>query len=347
MADRDPIIDETPPFWWRGAGWQAWALSPASLLYGWLAARRLRGRGRLSFELPVIRLASLAIGSAGCTEAAIALAAAARRLGMRPGIAASGPSGAYASPHMVARDGDLPKHVGDEALLLARAAPTALCADRVAAARALAAEGVDLVIVANGEAAERLRADFTLAVIEASRGVGNGYVTPAGPVRAPLVDQLRHASALLKIGRGDAADRVVRMAARAGRPLHEAAIRPRRGTDLSGRRWLAFAGVADPAQFFDMVRAARGEIEIARTFAGGHIYAEDELHDLAEAAEAGGLSVVTTTRDAERLHHGSEAARALRRQAVALETELAFEFRQVPEAIVAEAVETFRLRQFR
>ncbi|OJU37999.1 MAG: hypothetical protein BGN94_10005 [Rhizobiales bacterium 68-8] len=346
MAELDPIIGETPPFWWRRPGWQAWLLAPAALVYGRLAARRLHRRGTLAFELPVIRVASLAVGARGDTEVAIALATAARRLGMRPGIAATGPAGAFAAPHMVDRHHDVARHTGDEALQLARAAPTALCGDLVAAARALAADGVDLVIALDGDGAARLRPDYTLAVVDTERGLGNGHLVPAGPVRAPLVDQLRQASALLTLGRGDAADRVVRIAARAARPLLQAALRPRAGIDLGGRRWLAFAGVADCEQFFDMVRQAGGDIAAARSYREGHLYADDELGDLAALADAQDLSVVTSTRDAERLHHGTEAAAALRRRAVALETEMVFDVADVPDTVIRDAIETFRARRF-
>ena len=346
MEELHPIIGETPPFWWRRPGWQAWLLAPAGFAYGRLAARRLHRRGTLAFELPVIRVASLAVGARGDTEVAIALALAARRLGIRPGIAATGPAGAFAAPHMVDRHHDVAKHTGDEALQLARAAPTALCGDLVAAARMLAAEGNNLVIVLDGDGASRLRPDYTLAVVDTERGLGNGHLVPAGPVRAPLVDQLRQASALLTLGSGDAADRVVRIAARAARPLLQADLRPRAGTDLGGRRWLAFAGVADCGQFFDMVRRAGGDLAVARAFREGHLYADDEIGDLAALADAQGLSVVTSTRDAERLHHGTEAAAALRRRAVALETELVFEVEAAPDGVVRDAAEIFRARRF-
>lgn len=338
-------MGETPPFWWRRAGWQAWLLAPAAFAYGRIAARRLKRRATVSFELPVIRVASLVVGVRCDTEAAAALAQAARRLGMRPGIAATGPAGAFAAPHLVERGRDLARHVGDEGLHLARAAPTALCTDLAAAARALAAEGANIVIVLDGDGACRLRPDFTLAVVDAERGLGNGHVVPAGPVRAPPVDQLRQASALLTIGDGAAAGPVVRMAARAARPLITAAMRPAPGTELGGRRWLAFAGVADSARFFDAVRQAGGEIAVARSFREGHIYADDELGDLAALAGDGRLGVVTSARDAVRLRHGTEAATALMRGVVTLETELVFEVAGAPDSVIRDAVEAFRARR--
>jgi tetraacyldisaccharide 4'-kinase len=215
------MIEDIPPFWWRKAGWQAWLLWPVSLVVGQIAARRLRSRSKESFDLPVLCVAALAIGAAGRTEVAMALAKAAKRMGHRPGLIVAGGSGA---PHLVDLRHDLAKHVGDEALQLARAAPTMLCSDRVAAARALAADGCDLIVIADGQVGERLLADRTLLVVDAARGVGNGHVVPAGPVRAPLVDQFRQVDAVLKLAGGDGADRIVRLASRAARPVYEAAL---------------------------------------------------------------------------------------------------------------------------
>lgn len=339
------MIEEIPPFWWRKPGWQAWLLWPVSLIAGWIAARPLRVRHREDFDLPVLCVATLAIGASGRTEAAAALAAAAKRIGHRPGLIAAGPSGAFAAPHCVDLHHDIARHVGDEALQLARAAPTMIGGDRIAAARALAADGCDLVIIADGQVSEPLLADRTLVVADAARGVGNGFVVPAGPVRAPLVEQFRHASAVLKLGDGDGADHIVRLAARAARPVYEAVILAASGTDLAGRRLLAFAGTAGTAQFFDMVRAAGGEIEIERSFADGHLYADDELQELSATASAAGLGIVTTSRDAARLSHGTTVAAEFHRQLTVLDTQVAFELAHVPETIVRDTVEEWRRRR--
>jgi len=336
------MIEEIPPFWWRKPGWQAAMLWPASLVVGGLAARRLRSRRRDRFDLPVLCVAALAVGADGRTEVAMALARAAARLGRRPGLVAAGPS---AQPHLVDPHHDLARHVGDEALLLARAAPAVLCADRIAAARALAAEGHDIIIIADGHVGERLAADLTLLVADAERGIGNGYVVPAGPVRAPLVDQFRQVDAVLRLGDGDAADPLVRLAARSARPVHDASTVPAGAAALAGRRLLAFAGTAAPDRFFAMVRAAGGEVEAERAFANGHLYADDELQELAAAAEKAGLGIVTTARDAARLAHGSQAAADLLRSLVVLETEVEFELAHVPETIVREAMENWQRRQ--
>ena len=47
-----------------------------------------------------------------------------------------------------------------------------------------------------------LAKDFTLAVVDGRRGLGNGKVFPAGPLRAPLAAQLKRTDALLLVGDG-------------------------------------------------------------------------------------------------------------------------------------------------
>ena len=42
--------------------------------------------------------------------------------------------------------------------------------------------------------------DFSVLVVDARRGIGNGRVVPAGPLRAPLGVQLDRAQALIVVG---------------------------------------------------------------------------------------------------------------------------------------------------
>ena len=131
---------------------------------------------------------------------------------------------------MVDASHDSARHVGDEPLLLAEHAPVAVTPDRAAGAKLLASRGCDFLIMDDGFQSARIHMDYALLVVDGRRGVGNGHVIPGGPVRAPLVHQMRFAHAVLKIGDGEAADDIVRMASRAGRPVFEAhaEIRDRR-----------------------------------------------------------------------------------------------------------------------
>lgn len=337
------MAGEAPPFWWEKADWRAALLWPASLIYGRLAARRLDRARRETFELPVLCVATFALGATGRTQVAMALARTARAMGRRPGLVVRGAGNA----HRVDAAHDLPRHVGDTALELAQVAPTAIASDRISAARQLAGDGCDIIIVADGQVGEEIATDYCLVVAEARRGIGNGFMPPAGPVRAPLTSQLAFADAVLKLGTGEGADRIVRLASRAGRPVYEAALSPAGETPLAGRRFLAFAGIGDPAQFFEAVEAAGGEIVDKRPYGDGHPYAEDELQSIMAAADAAACEIVTTGKDALRLAHSGGAAEQFRPRLVVLRTETEFELARIPETILADALEAFRKRATR
>ena len=149
--------------------------------------------------------------------------------------------------------------VGDEALLLSQFAPTVVSADRPSGAKLLATLGAEIVIMDDGFQNPSLTKDLTLIVIDAARGIGNGFVFPAGPLRAPLATQIRRADALVVIGEGSGG-KGVRLAARAGRPTLHASSEPARRRGLKRRSYLAFAGIADPEKFYASLTEAGGVI---------------------------------------------------------------------------------------
>jgi tetraacyldisaccharide 4'-kinase len=336
------MASEAPPFWWQKADWRAALLWPAALLWGPVAARRLRAGRKIAFELPVISVATLAIGATGRTLVAAAIARAAQRGGKRPGLLSAGPQGTSSTPHRVDAHHDLVRHVGGEAIELARVATTVICADIAAGARALAAEGCDVIVIADGRMADRLETDRLVVVADARRGLGNGFVVPAGPVRAPLTALLTRADVIVRLGEGDAADGIVRRAARAARPVVEARIvMPQ---DLP-QRAMAFAAVGDNEGFFAALRRAGVDLAECRGFPDGHSYAEDELADLEDAATDLGLPVLTTRRDLERVKQAGLAGKAFARRAMAVEPELACDPVQALDALVRDAVMDWRNRR--
>jgi tetraacyldisaccharide 4'-kinase len=55
-------------------------------------------------------------------------------------------------------------------------------------------------------------------------------------VRAPVIDQVRHADALIVVGEGNGADPMIRLAARAAKPIHLARFQPRNAAQFLGQK---------------------------------------------------------------------------------------------------------------
>jgi tetraacyldisaccharide 4'-kinase len=250
------MTSEAPPFWWENADWRALLLTPFSALYGFAAEQRLKSAKSPKIDLPVICVGNFTIGGGGKTPTVLALAKHALAMGLKPGILTRGYGGSEKGPHLVDETKDSADHVGDEPLLMSFTAPVVVARNRLKGAELLKRHGCDLIIMDDGFQSARLHADCNLLVVDARRGIGNGHVIPAGPLRAPLLAQMRKTDALLVIGKADRAEPVVRAAARAAKPVFGAEIKWDDEATIKGRRFLAFAGLADPDKFFDTLQSS-------------------------------------------------------------------------------------------
>ena len=292
---------KAPGFWWRDGPLPA-LLSPLAALYGWEAARRME-RPAPRASVPVICVGNPTVGGVGKTPLALALARAAIGMGHRPGFLTRGYGGGGGATRIVAEYDDA-RDVGDEPLLLARVAPVAVGADRATGARLLADAGCDLLIMDDGFQSRRLDPDLALLLVDGARGVGNGHVLPAGPLRAPLDAQLARADALVVVetGRGCEGAAEAEAAARErGVEVIGARIAPVDGGAFRGRRVVAASGLGDPDRFVAMLTAGGAEIVARRDFPDHHPFTDADLADLRALAAKHGAGIVTTSKDAARL----------------------------------------------
>jgi len=172
---------------WTRRGAAAWLLWPASMAYGMAARLRrtfLKGRHP---GIPVIVVGNLTVGGSGKTPLVLWIAEFAKQRGWSPAIVSRG-YGARVDTPRAATIASEPAQVGDEPILLARRSgcPVWVGADRGQVIRALRAAHpeVDLLILDDGLQHYRLARDLEIAVVD-SRGFGNGFLLPAGPLREP------------------------------------------------------------------------------------------------------------------------------------------------------------------
>lgn len=299
------------PGFWRGPAptLLAQALRPAAALYGAVAAARMGRRGARA-GVPVVCIGNFTVGGTGKTPTAIAVAALLEEMGERPYFLTRGHGGRLAGPEAI----DLSRHghedVGDEPLLLARAAPTIVSRDRPAGAALAATMGASVVVMDDGFQNPSLEKDLSLVLVDGETGLSNGLCLPAGPLRAPLAAQWPRAGALVVMGEGAAGEALAEEARARGAPVLRARLAPdaeavRR---FAGARVLAFAGIGRPEKFFDTLRACGADIVEGVAFPDHHRFAASEIASLRARAAARGLTLATTEKDAARLTRADDVA---------------------------------------
>jgi tetraacyldisaccharide 4'-kinase len=339
-------LPRAPDFWWRRYAPAGFALAPLGAIYGKVTGR-LMERSGATLEVPIICVGNLVVGGAGKTPTALEVANVCRKLRLNPGFLTRGYGGSEKGPLCVSVGIHSAAQVGDEALLLAQFAPTVISADRPSGAKLLAQLGVDVVVMDDGFQNPSLHKDLALVVVDSERGIGNGFVFPAGPLRAPLAAQIRMADALVVIGTGSGG-RAVRLAARAGRPTLRAISVPERKRGLRRRPYLAFSGIADPVKFHKSLAEAGATIGHVMSFPDHHMFTEADCDVILSEAKARDLVPITTEKDRVRLNGGGESAERLAAATETFPVRVSFEeprrlMTLITDAVAAHA-STYRLR---
>lgn len=263
---------------WSKKGLLSLALSPLSLIY--LAASRLRARRihPVKLPVPVVVVGNIYVGGTGKTPVTIELVKTLRSLGYQPGVISRGYGRKDSAPVIVTADSPA-SIVGDEPLLIVQATgvPAAVARDRASAGRVLLKMHPEINVLVSDDGLQHLQLarDVELAVVGA-RGIGNGWVLPAGPLREPP-SRLDTVDAIILNATTDTiASRTPRFAATS--QLGDAVrLSDNRRIDLDKlaeriaekkATVVAAAGIASPERFFAMLRAH--DIECREMKLGDH-----------------------------------------------------------------------------
>jgi tetraacyldisaccharide 4'-kinase len=289
-------VNREPAFWWRpGTGA---LLTPLAALYGAVAALRMQSSGQ-DAGLPVICLGNLTVGGAGKTPAALAVAQLLLAVHEQPFFLSRGYGGKLAGPVRVNPALHHAADVGDEPLLLARLAPTVVARDRVAGARLAQFAGASVIVMDDGLQNSALAKDLTVLLVDGRRGIGNGHIIPAGPLRAPLGPQLDRVQAIVVVGPPDGIATILDRARLRGIAIFHARFEPDCNViaAIGKRKVLAFAGIGDPEKFFASLRESGIAVAEHVGFPDHHRYTAADAQDLIGRAQAANLTLVSTEKD--------------------------------------------------
>lgn len=250
---------------WAERGAFAWALSPLSLLFMAISRARMRRIKPVEIPVPVVVVGNIYVGGTGKTPITIQLVRELRNAGWTPGVVSRG-YGRKSSGLRLVTQQSLASDVGDEPLLIALSTdcPVAVGSDRVCAAKMLLAQHPEINVIVSDDGLQHvhLARDVELAVVGA-RGLGNGWVLPAGPLREPPSRLDSVDAIILNATQETVTSRTPRFAAtsQVGEAVQLCSGKRRDIDDLSHRiaekeaKCWAAAGIAAPGRFFDMLRA--------------------------------------------------------------------------------------------
>jgi tetraacyldisaccharide 4'-kinase len=271
--------------------------------------------------VPIISVGNLTVGGNGKTPFTLFIAKRLQSRGLRIAIVSRGynrkPGDADAQ--IVADHGELktdPESAGDEPAMMAKSfsGPIAVARRRIHAIELLRSLGpIDAVILDDGFQHVRLKRDVDLVLVSGDRGLGNGWMIPAGPMREPI-GAVRRADAvvMMSFGHGKPALSASQMKVLGAGKVFHAAVHARAlvvseqtawremPLPLAGRRVLAVSGLANPAGFYAMLREADADLVGVLEYPDHHAYTAADWQAVVSAARSADL-IVTTEKDLVKL----------------------------------------------
>jgi tetraacyldisaccharide 4'-kinase len=267
QRSRDAVTRGLNSLWYGGSPlyWLLWPV--AIVVRGLVEVRRFAYRKgwieSIDVGVPVVVVGNLTAGGTGKTPLTLWLAGKLAARGYRVGIVCSGYGGAAGKwPQPVAKFSDAAL-VGDEAILLVRRAgcPVVAGPDRAAAAELLLRPGaLDVILADDGLQHYRLRRAVEIAVVDGTRGLGNGLCLPAGPLREPAT-RLREVDAVV-VNQGDwGHSGVLRTEVRAVRLVELATGAEKPLAAFAATNVHAVAAIGNPERFFALLESAGLRVE--------------------------------------------------------------------------------------
>jgi tetraacyldisaccharide 4'-kinase len=317
---------KAPRFWWRETSLRSALLTPAAFLYGAIAERRNVLPPEYISPLPVICVGNVTVGGSGKTPTVLAVVKRLKEMNHRPHVLSRGFGGALRGPVKVDPARHAASDVGDEALLLACATATWIGADRVASARAAELENATVLVMDDGFQNPALGKSLSLLTFDGLRGIGNGRVLPAGPLRENFDRALARAHGAVIVG--DDLTGIGRRLADRVPILHADLVAE---SQTLPPRLFGFCGIGNPEKFRRTLTTVETHLAGFESFGDHHVFNAHELRSLSEKAHSLDAVLATTEKDAARL------GRALPTNAIVIRVALRWRDRHALDALLLQA----------
>lgn len=262
-------------------------LMPFSWIYWFISQLRrfylLKIKNQEKLDIPIIVIGNISLGGVGKTPLVCYLYQKLKEQGLTPGIVSRG----YARQDLndkIISEKDNAKTVGDEPWMLYQRlkAPMAVATKRLNAVKLLIKNfpKVDIILSDDGLQHYKMPRDIEIVVIDGKRGLGNGLIFPAGPLRES-VSRLKDVDFV--IVNGELKDNKLKnkinyktMNLNPEILINLKTGEKRKVSQLVAKKIIAVSGIGNPKRFFQSLESLGYEV-VEKAFPDHYTFREEDL----------------------------------------------------------------------
>ena len=220
------------------------------------------------------------IGGTGKTPTAIFLANELLRVGKKPVILRK----FYRS------------HADEHALIKNNFKDFILCKNRVDGIKKAKAHNYDTVILDDGFQDYRIKKSINVLCFNERQLVGNGRLIPSGPLRDNL-SSLKEANIILINGNKNVNFEKKILKINKNLKIFYSSYKPTNIDDFKNKKLLAFAGIGNPANFFELLEKYNLDIKEKLIYPDHYNFKQIEIDEIITQSKKRGCQIVVTEKD--------------------------------------------------
>ena len=268
-----------PRFWQKKINIYSFLLLPITFIYIFLSLLKKNFTKKNEFKIPVICIGNIFIGGTGKTPLAIHIAKKLESLDKKPVIIRK-----------------FYHNQSDEKMLIKKNKINQIIAERRFTALKLAEKKFNVAIMDDGFQDASIKKDLNIICFNSNQLLGNGYIFPSGPLRESI-KVINKAQLILINGRKSKIfEKKIREINKLARIFYSKYI-PRNIARLKNSKVLAFAGIGNPENFFNMLKNSGIIIEKKLFFPDHYQFQKQELLRIVNFAKINNLKILTTEKD--------------------------------------------------
>ena len=154
----------------------------------------------------------------------------------------------------------------------------------------------NIIIMDDGLQDVSVTKDLNIICFNSFDLIGNGFLLPAGPLRERL-DNIKNYQIAIINGRRNIAFEKKLKSISSNIEIYQSKYVIKDLKRFRGKKILAFAGIGNPENFFDLLRHNNLKVKKEISFPDHYNYTKKEIEDLVSEAKDGALTLLTTEKD--------------------------------------------------
>lgn len=192
------------------------------------------------------------------------------------------------------------KNQTDEINLLKNSANVSVDSSRIKAINNSKREGFDVAILDDGLQDYSVKKDLKIVCFNSNQLIGNGMIIPSGPLREPIKSINNFDIVVINGNKNVNFEERIKKKSKSIKFFYTKYV-PTNINDFNNKKILAFAGIGNPKNFFQILKDNNISVEKKLSFPDHYDYSGSEIKKIKNIANEKNLKIITTEKDFYRL----------------------------------------------